>query len=87
MKFFAILIGFALILATSSSSENEEDVDDESLINIMVKILNTRLEEDEIPIDQIPASYPKSTTLSLTPGIMENVQNLRDYFGSPWNRN
>lgn len=84
MKFFAFLIGFALILATSSSSEED---DDESLINIMVKILNTKLDEDEIPLDQIPPNNPKSTTLSVTPEMMEIVQKMRDHFGSPWNRN
>jgi hypothetical protein len=72
MKFFAILIGFALILATSSSSEE----DDDSLISIMVKILNVKLDEDEIPLDQIPPNNPKSTTLSVTPEIMKIVQEV-----------
>lgn len=55
MKLFAILIGFALIL--SSSSESDED--DDSLIKIMTKILNIKLDEQEIPLDQIPPNYPK----------------------------
>lgn len=85
MKLFAFLIGFALILAASSSSEDSDD--DDSLINIMVKILNVKLDADEIPLDQIPPNNPKPTTLSLTPEIMEIVQGLRDHYGSPYNRN
>lgn len=83
MKLFTILIGFALILATTSSSESKDD--DDGLINIMFKILNTNLYE-EIPMDQIPPNSPKSTTLSVTPEMMSIVQKMRDHFGSAWNR-
>lgn len=85
MKLLAILIGFAvinIIVSTSSSSENGED-----LINIMMEILDTKLDDEEIPLDQIPPNNPKTTTMSVTPEMMEIVQKMRDHFGSAWNRN
>lgn len=77
---FSILIGFALILAVLSSSE---DNDEDDLINTMAKILNVKLEEEIL--NQIPPNNPKATTLSVTPEMMEIVQKLRDHFGSAWN--
>lgn len=78
---FIILISFALIFAVSSLSEDD---DDDGLINAMANILNIRLDEDEIS-SQIPPNVMKSTTLSVTPEMMEIVQKLRDHFGSAWN--
>ena len=77
-----VLISFALILAVSSSSEDDDDADE--LINAMAKILNVKLDEDEI-LNQIPPNTPKATTLPVTIEMMEIVQKLRDHFGSLWN--
>lgn len=76
-----VLISFALILAVSSSSEDD---DADELINSMAKILNVKLDEDEV-LNQIPPNTPKATTLPVTVEMMEIVQKLRDHFGSAWN--
>lgn len=76
-----VLISFALILAVLSSSEDD---DADELINSMAKILNVKLDEDEV-LNQIPPNTPKATTLPVTVEMMEIVQKLRDHFGSAWN--
>lgn len=76
-----VLISFALILAVLSSSEDD---DADELINSMAKILNIKLDEDEV-LNQIPPNTPKATTLPVTVEMMEIVQKLRDHFGSAWN--
>lgn len=82
MKLIIIaLISFALILAVLSSSEDD---DADELINSMAKILNVKLDEDEV-LNQIPPNTPKATTLPVTVEMMEIVQKLRDHFGSAWN--
>lgn len=78
---FIVLISFALILAVLSSSEDD---DADELINSMAKILNVKLDEDEV-LNQIPPNTPKATTLPVTVEMMEIVQKLRDHFGSAWN--
>lgn len=76
-----VLISFALILAVLSSLEDD---DADELINSMAKILNVKLDEDEV-LNQIPPNTPKATTLPVTVEMMEIVQKLRDHFGSAWN--
>lgn len=85
MKLIFFLFSLVLIHAAVFASSEEESDDGTLLLNDMAKILNVNLDEDKIPLDQIPPNIQKKTTLPVTKEMMEIVQKLRDNYGSAWN--
>ncbi|KAG5683795.1 hypothetical protein PVAND_013059 [Polypedilum vanderplanki] len=73
---------FSDINASETSNEDEtiEVKDHFDIINIMANVLNVRIDDIGIEIfGQIPAPFSQTTTMKMTPEMMEELDKMRAY--------